>query len=200
MYLCMYVYFNLSVFYWGCEVCESSSTYECPHCWSTGYPYELHIRRTGRNPPCGPSAGWWVLTTANAAGTDGLTCLPKHGGARDNKFLVTHPMTDQRCLSSAIHLQGHRAPRSSASCARISKLSCITYLIIILQLYWKLQYLDKDQSCSGGQGLSKNYPLANITWEVREIRLRLKTSERISLGARFIFGFMAFLTRLSDFS
>jgi hypothetical protein len=26
----------------------------------------------------GPNAGWWVLTTANAAGTNGLTCLPKH--------------------------------------------------------------------------------------------------------------------------
>jgi hypothetical protein len=30
----------------------------------------------------------WVLTTANAAGTngDGLTCLPKHWRARDSKF------------------------------------------------------------------------------------------------------------------
>jgi hypothetical protein len=27
-----------------------------------------------------------VLTIANATGTNGLTCLPKHGGARDNKF------------------------------------------------------------------------------------------------------------------
>jgi hypothetical protein len=38
-----------------------------------------------------------------------------HGGARDNKILVTHPMTDQCCLASAIarraHLpRGHRAP------------------------------------------------------------------------------------------
>jgi hypothetical protein len=38
----------------------------------------------------------------NAAGTNGLTCLPEHGGARDNKFLVTYPMTDQDCLASAI--------------------------------------------------------------------------------------------------
>jgi hypothetical protein len=45
-----------------------------------------------------PSAGWWVLTTANAAGTNGLTCLPKHGGAR----VVTHLITDQLCLSSTI--------------------------------------------------------------------------------------------------
>jgi hypothetical protein len=28
-----------------------------------------------------------VLTTTNAAGTNGLTCLPKHGGARNSKFL-----------------------------------------------------------------------------------------------------------------
>jgi hypothetical protein len=42
-----------------------------------------------------------LLTTAHAAGTYGLTCLPKHRGTRDNKFLVTHPMTDQRCLTSA---------------------------------------------------------------------------------------------------
>jgi hypothetical protein len=27
-----------------------------------------------------------VLTTANTAGTNGLTCLPKHGGVRDKKF------------------------------------------------------------------------------------------------------------------
>jgi hypothetical protein len=48
------------------------------------------------------SAEWWVLTTANAAGTNGLTGLPKHVEAPDNKFLVTHTMTDQRCLTSAI--------------------------------------------------------------------------------------------------
>jgi hypothetical protein len=42
------------------------------------------------------------MPTANAAGTNSLTCLPKHGGARDYKFLVTHPTTDQCCLTSAI--------------------------------------------------------------------------------------------------
>jgi hypothetical protein len=30
-----------------------------PSLWIT------HIRRTGYNPPRGPNAGWWVLTTAN---------------------------------------------------------------------------------------------------------------------------------------
>ncbi|RVE46993.1 hypothetical protein evm_008377 [Chilo suppressalis] len=41
------------------------------------------IGRLGHDPPRGPSADWWVLTTADAAGTNGLTCLPKHGGAQD---------------------------------------------------------------------------------------------------------------------
>jgi hypothetical protein len=27
-----------------------------------------------------------TLLIANATGTNGLTCLPKHGGAQDNKF------------------------------------------------------------------------------------------------------------------
>ncbi|RVE42264.1 hypothetical protein evm_013072 [Chilo suppressalis] len=46
-------------------------------------------------------AYWRVLTTADAAGTNGLTCLPKHGGTRD---VVTHPMSDhcESCLTSTI--------------------------------------------------------------------------------------------------
>jgi hypothetical protein len=28
----------------------------------------------------------WMLTTAYAAGTNSLTCLPKHVGAQDNKI------------------------------------------------------------------------------------------------------------------
>jgi hypothetical protein len=56
----------------------------------------------GHNHATTPSAGWWVLTTANAAGTNGLTCLAKDGGARNNTFLVTLPMTEQHCLTSAI--------------------------------------------------------------------------------------------------
>jgi hypothetical protein len=56
-----------------------------------------------------------VLTTTNATGTNGLTCLPKHGGAQDNIILVTHPITDQRCLASTIARrehwpQSHRGP------------------------------------------------------------------------------------------
>jgi hypothetical protein len=60
----------------------------------------IHIKRTGHNPPGGPSEGWWVLMTANAAGSNCLTCLPKHGGVRDNKLLVTHSITDQRVTHS----------------------------------------------------------------------------------------------------
>jgi hypothetical protein len=40
-----------------------------------------------RQPDVNPPWNWsGVLTTVNAAGTNGLTCLPKHGGVRDNKF------------------------------------------------------------------------------------------------------------------
>ncbi|RVE50761.1 hypothetical protein evm_004510 [Chilo suppressalis] len=52
------------------------------------------IGRLGHDPSRGPSADWRVLTTADAAGTNGLTCLLKQGGTRDRRFLVTHPMTD----------------------------------------------------------------------------------------------------------
>jgi hypothetical protein len=38
-----------------------------------------------------------MLTTANAAETNGLACLQKHGGALNNTFLVTHPMNNERC-------------------------------------------------------------------------------------------------------
>jgi hypothetical protein len=50
-------------------------------------------RRTGHNPPHSPER-IGGKTTANATGTNGLTCLLKHGGARDNKFSVAHPMAD----------------------------------------------------------------------------------------------------------
>ncbi|RVE44932.1 hypothetical protein evm_010431 [Chilo suppressalis] len=75
------------------------------------------IGRLGHDPPRGPSANWWVLTTADAAGTNYLTSLPKHGGTRGRRFSVTHPMADhcESCLSSTIaakhanHLR-HQAP------------------------------------------------------------------------------------------
>jgi hypothetical protein len=54
------------------------------------------------HPPRGQVRVGGVLTTANSAGTNGLTCFPKHGRARGNQFLVTHPMTDQYCLTYAI--------------------------------------------------------------------------------------------------
>jgi hypothetical protein len=97
------------------KVYSSSSAYSCPHSWGTGLPYELHIRRSGHNPPRGPSAGWWVLTTAIAAGTNSLTCLPKHERDQDIKFLVTHLMTDQRCSTSAMARRSALTAGSSSS-------------------------------------------------------------------------------------
>jgi hypothetical protein len=39
---------------------------------------------------------------------DQLLYMPlKHGGARVNNFLVTHPMTDQCCLASAFVRRAH---------------------------------------------------------------------------------------------
>jgi hypothetical protein len=54
-----------------------------------------------------------LWASANEAGTDGLTCLL--GGARDNKFLVTYPVTDQRCLTSAIARRSALTAHSSSS-------------------------------------------------------------------------------------
>jgi hypothetical protein len=82
-------------------------------------------KRTGHNPPRGPSARWWVLTTANAAKTNGLTYLPKYGGARDNKFLITHLMTDQCCLTSAIA----RRSALTAGLSSSSQYVCIFFLL-----------------------------------------------------------------------
>jgi hypothetical protein len=77
---------------------------------SPSLPYELHIMRTGHYPPHEPSGArggrnWWVLTTTNSARTNGSTFLAKHVG--DNKFLVTHPITDQRGLGPAITRRTH---------------------------------------------------------------------------------------------
>jgi hypothetical protein len=52
-------------------------------------------------------ADCWVLTTANAVGTNDLTCFTKHGGVRDNKSLVIHPKTEQHCLAFAIARRAH---------------------------------------------------------------------------------------------
>ncbi|RVE47841.1 hypothetical protein evm_007472 [Chilo suppressalis] len=72
--------------------------------------------RLGQDPPRGPSTDWRVLTTADVAGTNGLTCPPKHGGTRDRGFLVAHPMADhcENCFTSMIAAEPH-APSSSLS-------------------------------------------------------------------------------------
>jgi hypothetical protein len=41
------------------------------------------------------------MTAANAIRTNGLMCLPKHVGSADNKFTLTHPISDLRCLTSS---------------------------------------------------------------------------------------------------
>ncbi|CAG9784541.1 unnamed protein product [Diatraea saccharalis] len=48
----------------------------------------------GHNPLRWANADWRVLTTVNAAGTNDLMCLPKHGVAQDN-FFFGHPSRDR---------------------------------------------------------------------------------------------------------
>jgi hypothetical protein len=65
----------------------------------------LPTKRTAHNPPRGPSADWWVLRTANTAGNNGLMCLSKHGGARDNNIPPTYPLlTINRVIMMMINL------------------------------------------------------------------------------------------------
>jgi hypothetical protein len=54
-------------------------------------------KEKGHNPR-EPSAGWWVLTTANTAGTNGLTCLPKHGGALDDRPMLFRCISKEKIL------------------------------------------------------------------------------------------------------
>jgi hypothetical protein len=49
-----------------------------PTAGAQAFLMDYPTRRKGHNPPRGPNADWWVLTTAIAAGTNGLTWLPKH--------------------------------------------------------------------------------------------------------------------------
>jgi hypothetical protein len=70
-----------------------------PNAGAQAFVMNWPTKRTGHNPPWRPSADW-VLTTANTAGTSGLTCFSKHWKSRDNTFLA-YPMIDQSCLTSA---------------------------------------------------------------------------------------------------
>ncbi|RVE45259.1 hypothetical protein evm_010081 [Chilo suppressalis] len=59
------------------------------------------IGRLGHDPPRGPSADWRVLITADAAGANGLTCLPKHGGARDTNRTIGNDNGATCCINSS---------------------------------------------------------------------------------------------------
>jgi hypothetical protein len=73
-------------------------------CWGTGLP--MDYQQGGRAITHHPVPVRIGGCDCKYSGTNGLTCLPKHGGARDNKFLVTHPMTDLS-LASAILRRAH---------------------------------------------------------------------------------------------
>jgi hypothetical protein len=64
-------------------------------------------KENGPKPTTQAQCGLVSANECNAARINVLKFLPKLGGARDNKFLVTHPMTNQRCLTSAIACRAH---------------------------------------------------------------------------------------------
>jgi hypothetical protein len=87
------------------------------------------IDYTGHKLPSGPTADWWVITTAHAAGTNGLTCLSKQGVARDNNF--GHPSNDRQTLLNF----RDRTPKRSDRRAIELQLICNIYKSIISKKY-----------------------------------------------------------------
>jgi hypothetical protein len=107
--------FRVLCFYTHSRLCSAKSAYKA---------YLLYHESLLMSPLLGHGLSLWIYpqgeraipTTRAKCGLvgdndckysrDGLTCIPKHGRARD-KFLVTHPMTDQCCLASAIERRVH---------------------------------------------------------------------------------------------
>jgi hypothetical protein len=70
----------------------------CPHCWSTGLPYESPTRRTDHSPPRAPSADWWVLMTANSR--DQRLNVPTEARRSTRQYIFGHPFNDRQTLLS----------------------------------------------------------------------------------------------------
>jgi hypothetical protein len=108
-----------------------------PTAGARAFLIDLPTRRTGHNPLRGISVDWWVLTTANTAGTNGLTCLPKHFG---------HPFDNRPVLLS------FRGPTPSALTAGPSSSSgwmdedLYNYIILRNYNYRKRRLKDKEHS------------------------------------------------------
>ncbi|RVE41224.1 hypothetical protein evm_014127 [Chilo suppressalis] len=144
------------------------------------------IGRLGHDPPHGLSADWRVLTTADAAGTNSLTCLSKHGGTRDRRFSVTHPMIDhcECCLTSTI----------AAKCA-IELLNNCKSVAIKRQSRWYLldtafaryaQLYRSSHSCAGARSVSSLLPsvVRGIQREVSITALLITSKVARSTGYR----------------
>ncbi|RVE42171.1 hypothetical protein evm_013179 [Chilo suppressalis] len=100
-------------------VCSHHQPINVPTAGAQAFPMD-GIGRFGHDPPRGLNAYLRVLTTADAAGTNGLTSLLKHGGTRDRRFLAIHPMTDhcESCLTSTIAAERANHPRHRAPLVR----------------------------------------------------------------------------------
>jgi hypothetical protein len=136
----------------------------------------------------GPSAGWWVVMTANAAGTNGLTCLPKHGGARDNKFLVTPSMIYQRCLTSAIARRSALTAGPSSS----SKMEYTQDIHILPQLLRYVNYMQTwlnpigfwSQTISGLSTVSSSLDVKMFFFNILQMARRENYMDRNSTVRR----------------
>jgi hypothetical protein len=66
----------------------------------------------------------------------------RDGGARDYKLLVTHPMTDQRCLTSTIARRSARAAENLTFVWR--NLAATEFFRTKVKFFWDLLFSDFD--------------------------------------------------------
>ncbi|RVE45571.1 hypothetical protein evm_009768 [Chilo suppressalis] len=119
------------------------------------------IGRQGRDPPRGRSAHWWVLTTADAAGTNGLTCISNYGGAQDNKFLVAHPMTDHCESNESLFTQHYKSDDSASIGPVFKEVSTTQQTIAKMEAHGALNTnIDKSKDLS--MGLSNGPATAGV--------------------------------------
>ncbi|CAG9795499.1 unnamed protein product [Diatraea saccharalis] len=90
--------------------------------------------------PRWPSTHWRVFTTADAAGINGLTCLPKYGGVRDKK-IFGYPSYDrplENLLNNRISDRALATGPSSCSCFMSQSLVevCISKTIILSYCFY----------------------------------------------------------------
>jgi hypothetical protein len=85
--------------------------------------------------------------TANAAGTNGLKCLSKHGGARDNKFLMSNRDNDWPTLLNFHYRTPKRPDRGAIELLHPSRIfnERFLFLTVIIPIFTRITNLQKWQ-------------------------------------------------------